>query len=107
VKKLAITTLVIFVACALSSGVALAKSHKVEFLNKAVINGVELSPGKYKLELNGDSTVEIYKGKELLVSAKVEVLPLGKAYPNSVSQKSDGRVTEIRLKKERVVFNES
>ncbi len=106
-KKLAITTLVLFVACALFSGVALAKSHKVEFLNKAVINGVELQPGTYKLEMNGDNKVEIYKGKELLVSAQVKVLPLGKAYPNSVSQKSDGRVTEIRLKKERVVFDES
>jgi len=107
VKKLAIITLVILIACVLSSGVALAKSHKVQFLNKAVINGVEIQPGTYKLEMNGDSKVEIYKGKNLLVSAKVEVLPLGKAYPNSVSQKTDGRVTEIRLKKERVVFDES
>ena len=106
-KKLVITTLVILVACALSSGVALAKTHKVQFLNKAVINGVEIQPGTYKLEMNGDNKVEIYKGKELLVSAEVEVLPLGKAYPNSVSQKTDGRVTEIRLKKERVVFDES
>lgn len=106
-KKLAIITLVILIACVLSSGVALAKSHKVQFLNKAVINGVEIQPGTYKLEMNGDSKVEIYKGKNLLVSAKVEVLPLGKAYPNSVSQKTDGRVTEIRLKKERVVFDES
>jgi hypothetical protein len=79
----------------------------VQFLTKAVINGVEISPGTYKLEMNGDNTVEIYNGKELLISAKVEVLPLGNAYPNSVSQKSDGRVTEIRLKKERVVFGES
>lgn len=94
-------------ACLVSSGVALAKSHKVEFLSKAVINGVELDPGTYKLELNGDNKVEIYKGKELLVSAQVKVLPLGNVYPNSVSQKTDGTVVEIRLKKERVVFGES
>ena len=106
-KKLTSITLVLLIACVLTSGVALGKAHKVEFLVKAVINGVEISPGKYKLEVNGDNMAEIYKGKELLVSAKVEVLPLGKAYPNSVSQKSDGRVTEIRLKKERVVFGES
>ena len=106
-KKLTSIALVVLIACVLTSGVALGKSHKVEFLVKAVINGVEISPGKYKLEVNGDNMAEIYKGKDLLVSAKVEILPLGKAYPNSVSQKSDGRVTEIRLKKERVVFGES
>jgi hypothetical protein len=107
VKKLVITALAVIVACALLSGVAFAKSHKVEFRMKAVINGVELEPGTYKLEVNGDNKVDIYKGKELVVSAEVEILPLGNVYPNSVSQSSDGKVKEIRLKKERVVFAES
>jgi hypothetical protein len=71
------------------------------------VNGVALEPGSYKLVLNGNNQAEIFKGSDMLVSAEVEVLPLGKVNPNSISVKSDRTLQEIRLKKERVVFVKS
>ena len=84
-----------------------ADSHRVEFASAAQFNGVQIEPGKYKLVLNGEQTAELWDGKQLLLKAKVEVVPLAGATPQSVSTNGDGSLKEIRLKKERVVFLES
>lgn len=68
------------------------------------INGVTLKPGKYKMKINGESEVEIYDRKELVVTARVEIQPLGDAKSGTISRNGDGTLKEVRLKKERVVF---
>lgn len=78
-------------------------SHRIEFRKDVVVNGISVAAGKYKLVL-GDEGAEIYAKNELIVKAKVEVLPLGDLMPNTVSANRDGEVIEIRLKKSRVLF---
>ena len=68
------------------------------------MNGVELKPGEYTLELDGSGHGKIRRGSKLLVEAEVEVQPLGSTMPHSISQFRDGRVKEIRLKQEKIVF---
>jgi len=84
-----------------------ADSHRFELLKTGKVNEVTLKPGRYTLELEGDHLARIHRGKKLLVESKVEVHPLGGAMPESVIQFRDGRVKEIRLKQERVVFVDS
>lgn len=84
-----------------------AESHRIELIRPGEIGGQELKVGQYKLVLSGQGLAEIYRGRKLLVKAKVEVLPLGDAIPRSISQTQDGELKEIRLKKERVVFVDS
>lgn len=96
--------LIALITVALLMGIAFSSSHKVEILRAATVNGVELKPGDYKLSMVDDQTAEIYRGKRLIVKAKVEVQPLAGATPGSVTQGTDGKVKEIRLKNEKVVF---
>lgn len=70
------------------------------------LNGVQLGPGSYGLNLNGDNEVEITRGRRVLVKARAEVLPLGQELPNSTRSVS-GELKEIRLKSKRVVFLDS
>jgi hypothetical protein len=104
VKKSVFTLGIICLVLSLITVGVFAKSHRVEFLQKAVINGVEIEPGKYTMKMNGDNQVEFYSGKALVATAKAELQPIGDATPNSVIHKADGTVTEIRLKNERVVI---
>ena len=106
-KRATLFAVIFLIATLIAPSALLAKTHRVEFLNTAVINGVELEPGKYKVEINGENMAEIYDGKELLTKVKVEIQPIGRSTPNSISQKADGTVTEIRLKDEKVVLIES
>jgi len=101
-KKLSIA-LVGLLTLVLLTGSAFS-AHRIEILRAATINGVELKPGKYELSVADEKTAEIYKGKKLIVSADVEVQPLGGATAGSVAQGVDGKIREIRLKNEKVVF---
>jgi hypothetical protein len=98
------TALVVFLAMAFLMGVAFSSTHKIEVMRAGTVNGIELKPGNYKLSMTDDSTAEIYKGRKLVVKAKVEIQPLGSATPGSITQGTDGKVREIRLKNEKVVF---
>jgi hypothetical protein len=82
----------------------LAETHRFELLKEGLINGVKLKPGQYTLELSGENLGKIHRSNKLLVEAAIEVLPMGTAMPQSVSQFRDGRVKEIRFKEKRVVF---
>ncbi len=102
-KKMFVVLIALF-SLTLIMGVAFSAVHRVEILRSASINGVDLKPGNYALAVVDENTAEIYKGKKLLVKAKIEVVPLAGATPGSVSQGVDGKVREIRLKEEKVVF---
>jgi len=105
-RTLSLTICLILVFAQLSPAL-LADGHRFELLKAGMVNGVMLEPGRYILEIIGENLGRIYRGKKLLVEAKLEVLPIGGAMPDSVSQLRDGKVKEIRLKEERVVFVDS
>ncbi len=86
---------------------AFGKTHRVQFVADAVINGSTLDAGRYKMELDGDGQALFYDGKNVVAKAQVRVEPIGDATPNSVTQMSDGTVVEIRLKDQRVVIVKS
>jgi len=88
-------------------GDLLAESHQIEILRAVQIAGAKLEPGKYKLTLNGDNTVEFHRGRRLVVKAQVETAPLAGATPNSISQSREGQLLEIRLSNQKVRFVES
>jgi hypothetical protein len=95
-------------AVVLTSSMIVAEGlHKIEFHQRGVVNGVYLKPGLYRLQVNADETITIFRGKESLVSAKVKIEPLGRSMPKSISQEKDGTVKEIRLTSERLVLMES
>ena len=98
------TSLIALIALTLLVGVVFGSTHRVEIMRVANVNGVELKPGNYQVSLTDENTAEIYKGKKLLVRAKVEIQPLGAETPGSVTQGVDGKVKEIRLKDEKIVF---
>lgn len=102
-KKVSFLVILVCLALLIPS-TAFGKTHRVQFMSDAVINGTTLDAGKYKMELNGDNEALFYSGKEVIAKATVEVKPIGDATPNSVAQKSDGTVIEIRLKNERIVL---
>jgi len=102
-KATTLSLLVLLVSTLLVATV-FADSHRIELLKAGTINSVKLDAGQYQLVLNDQNEAEIYHRKKLLVTAKVEVLPLGSGTPGSISQSRDGAVKEIRLKQERVVF---
>jgi hypothetical protein len=106
VKKVVIALLAIGLLLTVFSNAALGKSHRVQLLKESFVNGVKLEPGKYKVEMGQGDYAEIYHGRELVVKVKAEVVPLGDSIPNSVRQMSDGTLTEIRLKKEKLVLIE-
>lgn len=94
---------ILVVVGVLFSGSALAESHKFRLLNEATLAGVQLAPGNYRIEFEGEQAL-VYRGKKLVVETKAEVQPLDKGVsPNSVKIES-GEIREIRLKKECVMF---
>jgi hypothetical protein len=102
-KKLSVLVILLCLALLVPS-TAFGKTHRVQFMSDAVINGTTVDAGRYKMELNGDNEALFYSGKDLIAKAKVEVKPIGNSTPNSVAQKADGTVIEIRLKNEKVVL---
>ena len=107
VRKLSTLAICLVLASTFLPTSVLAESHRIELIRPGEIDGQELKAGQYKLVLTGQGTAEIYRGRKLLVKAKVEVLPLGDRIPSSINQTQNGELKEIRLKKERVVFIES
>ena len=102
-KKVTLLVVLLCLALVLPS-MAFGKTHRINFLNDAVINGTNLDAGRYKMELNGDSEALFYDGKDLIATVKVEIAPIGDATPNSVTQMADGTVIEIRLKDQRIIL---
>ncbi len=98
-------TLVLALVAALAASPLRAESHSFQLRGGGSINGTELEPGDYKLELNGQGEVLIYRGGRMVAKAPAEVAPLkNNTINNSVLKATDGSVLEIRLKKEVVVI---
>jgi hypothetical protein len=94
-------------ALALLSAPVWAKEVSFRLETDLKLNGVELKSGRYKLVINGDGTAEIFRGKTLVTTAKVEVKSLDGVLPNAVNFDRNSNLREIRTNEERVVFVQS
>ncbi|MFQ5778445.1 MAG: hypothetical protein ACE5IP_10615 [Terriglobia bacterium] len=81
----------------------LAKTYTFKLGRESSINGTKLEAGTYKLKLNENNEALVYRGKELLTKAQVEVQPAPKGR-SGVVYATDGSVREIRINKMIVVF---
>lgn len=99
------TTLVVALAAAVTASPVLAKTPTFKVHVQCSINGTQLEPGTYRLKLNSSNEAEIYRGKDKVVTAKVEVKPLTDSRNRgSVLRAADGSISEIRLKGQVVIF---
>jgi hypothetical protein len=104
-RRLFTTIVAVALVAALAASPVLAKTHSFTLNQDSKINGVSLDAGKYKLELNGDTEAHIYKGRELVAKAPVNVKDLSNGSTRaSVLCDAEGNVLEIRLKDQVVVF---
>lgn len=104
-RKLFTSSIALALVLALAATPLLAKTHNFTLRNTGKINDTTLEPGKYKLELNGDSEALIYRGKELVTKAAVEVKPLTNSRSSgSVLLDAKGNILEVRTNKQVVVF---
>ena len=93
-----IKKLILVFSC-LSLAIASADTHRITLFQSSVVNGTELKPGDYKLEVT-DGKVVISKGKESVqATAKVET---GNEKFNATSVRyasADGKyqIREIRI----------
>jgi hypothetical protein len=95
--------------CLLAVAVASAASHKLTLFQPSIVNGTELKPGDYNMEIN-DQTVVIKKGRQTVEApVKVETADLKFSNTTVRYQNGDGkyRVQEIRVggTKTRLIFN--
>jgi len=92
-KKLVISFLLLALA------VACAKTYWVTFYQPSVVAGIELKPGEYRLDVNGDQ-VTLKNGK-IVAQAAVKVEQNGEKYSRTGVRYNNGdgkyRVQEIRL----------
>lgn len=102
----AITTFLLAALVASVASIPLwAKTYSFTLNREASINGTQLAPGVYKLELNGKSEALVYRNGKLMAKSTVEVKPRSNGTNSrSVLHGTDGSIAEIRLKKQVVVF---
>lgn len=100
------TTIALALFTALAASPAQAKGHSFKLHRDATINGSQLKKRKtYRLELNGNNEALIYRNRELVTKALVEVKPVTDGRTRTgVVLDSQGTVLEIRTKKHIVVF---
>lgn len=104
-RKLFVIAATVALVGALTASPVLAEGHNFKVYREATINGDQLKPGTtYKLVLNGNDEALIYRHKELVTKAAVEVRSLEGRQRTSVVLDSDGNLLEIRFKKQVVVF---
>jgi hypothetical protein len=104
-KKILIVTFAMALISLLVCSPVWARSCQFQMLTEADVDGTHLSPGKYKLILEGEDA-EIYRNGHLLVRAKVEVHGLGKGVSAHSIKIVNGQLREIRLKKDCLVFTD-
>lgn len=104
-RRLFTAVFLIALVAALALSPLWAKTHSFKLLRGATVNGTQLAPGTYQLELKGEKEARIHRNGEVVVTAPVEVRPAkGKQSPGSVLQAADGSLLEVRLNKMVVVF---
>lgn len=90
--------------------VSAATTHKVTLFQPSTINGTELKPGEYKIEVNDNKAVVKGGGKEM-VQADVKMETANEKFSSTSVRytNADGKykVQEIRLggTNQRIVFN--
>jgi hypothetical protein len=95
-----------------ASALAESKSGTMNLIDKAQLNGKELSKGEYKVKwegTSGDPEVSIVQGKKVLVTATARVEEAAEAASqNAVIMSSDGTIKAIEFagKKTRLVFGQ-
>jgi hypothetical protein len=80
------------------------KPQKFELRTKATLCGVELKPGQYTLKFRED-VADIYKGEELIVTAKARIRPLRPHSRPHTAYHCGGILLEVRLEKVKVIFS--
>jgi hypothetical protein len=90
---------VLFVLTTLALVTASAASHRITLFQPSVVNGTELKPGDYKLEVS-DNKVVIRRGKQV-VESRVQVENAGAKFSSTSVRYANGdgkyRIQEIRL----------
>ncbi|MFB3825620.1 MAG: hypothetical protein ACE15B_02580 [Bryobacteraceae bacterium] len=100
---------VCFAAFALAIAGASAKTYSLTLFQPSVLNGTELKPGDYKLDVNGDKIA--IRGHKQKVEANVQVVTGDQKYPSTSVRYSNGsgkyQIQEIRIggTKTKVVVN--
>jgi hypothetical protein len=85
-----------------------AGSYSVTFYQAVMVNGTELKPGDYKLQLKDDKTAVLKQGK-IAAEAPVRVENDTQKYQRTAVRMSGTRIEEIRLggTNLRVVFDKT
>jgi hypothetical protein len=100
-----------FATFALAIAIAASSSYRVNLLQPSIINGQELQPGEYRIELKDNKAI-VNKGKKTVVESNVKVETSDTKYGSTTVRYSNGdgkyRVQEIRLggTNTKLVFNE-
>ncbi len=100
-----------FATFALAVAMGASSSFRLNLLQPSVINGQELQPGEYKVELQ-DNRVVVNKGKKTVAESPVKVETSGTKYSSTSIRYTNGdgkyKVDEIRIggTNTRVVFNQ-
>lgn len=88
--------IIAFTAVALSAAAGAANRYSVTLFQTSVVNGAELKPGDYKVEVNGDKA--IFKQGKKTVEAPVKVQDTDRKFAsNTVRYLPGGKVEEIRI----------
>lgn len=103
-RRLFTAVLLIALVAGLAAGPLWAETHSFKLHKESTLNGTELAPGTYKLELNGQNEALIYRSGELQAKARVETRPAKGEKPGSVLLAADGSLREVRLNDLVVVF---
>jgi hypothetical protein len=89
-----------FATFALAIGMAASSSYRVNLLQPSIINGQELKPGEYKIELK-DNKAFVNKGNKTVVESDVKVETSDTKFSSTSIRytSADGKykVQEIRL----------
>jgi hypothetical protein len=100
-----------FATFALAVAMGASSSFRLNLLQPSVINGQELQPGEYRIELKDNKAI-VNKGKKTVVESEVKVETSDTKFGSTSVRYSNGdgkyKVQEIRLggTNTRLVFNE-
>ena len=104
-RRLFTAALLIALVAILAASPLWAKAHSFKLIKPASINGTELRPGQYKVELNAENEAVISRDGRVVVKTRAETRPSSKTdLPGSVLLAADGSIKEICLKGLVVVF---
>lgn len=102
-RKLVFTAFIAMLMVSVLSPSLWAATHKFELHAESTISGIQLRPGKYRIDLDGNEATIYQKGK-VVALARVEIIEGKPVHRNSIARKVDGTILEIRLKNQTIVF---